>query len=191
MSEDTSSVTNTWPMVMETDVVVNNIKAIFGNDYDDFFFQIQASLHRQLLNEEGILVFRDFVSEAFLLEAVNEARSLKDLAYQSSSSFNIFVDVCDVNFPQDHVRNRLFHSTKRCIPHDLISINSPLQLLYNDEEFRKFVSVVVGVPAIFPYHDNLSSININYYDVNDSLEWHFDNAEFTVTLLLQSSDSGD
>jgi predicted 2-oxoglutarate/Fe(II)-dependent dioxygenase YbiX len=48
---------------------------------------------------------------------------------------------------------------------------------------------VLGEP-VFPYADTLSSININYYEQGQQLGWHFDNASFAVTLMLQSPGQG-
>ena len=39
-------------------------------------------------------------------------------------------------------------------------------------------------------HDSLSSININYYETGQQLGWHFDNASFAVTLMIQSPRTG-
>ena len=40
------------------------------------------------------------------------------------------------------------------------------------------------------YKDTLSSINYNYYEEGQQLGWHFDNASFAITLMIQSPDSG-
>ena len=42
----------------------------------------------------------------------------------------------------------------------------------------------------FPYDDTLSSINYNYYQNTQQLGWHFDNASFAITLMIQAADSG-
>ena len=36
----------------------------------------------------------------------------------------------------------------------------------------------------------MSSININYYDKGDALGWHFDNSDFTITLLIKNCEKG-
>ena len=36
----------------------------------------------------------------------------------------------------------------------------------------------------------MSSINYNYYQKNQQLGWHFDNASFAITLMIQSADDG-
>ena len=54
----------------------------------------------------------------------------------------------------------------------------------------KFLETVLSVRKIYPYKDSLSSINYNYYEKNQQLGWHFDNASFAITLMIQSPDSG-
>ena len=43
---------------------------------------------------------------------------------------------------------------------------------------------------MYPYSDTLSSINYNYYQNTQQLGWHFDNASFAITLMIQSAETG-
>ena len=40
------------------------------------------------------------------------------------------------------------------------------------------------------YSDSLSSINYNYYQNTQQLGWHFDNASFAITLMIQCAENG-
>ena len=62
--------------------------------------------------------------------------------------------------------------------------------LYNSNEFRSFIKNVLNLKNIYPYKDTLSSINYNYYEKSQQLGWHFDNASFAITLMIQSPDKG-
>ena len=86
--------------------------------------------------------------------------------------------------------NQLMTSDKGCVPHDLISEKSDLNLLYNSNTFKDFLKYVLELDQIFPYADNLSSINLNYYQKGQQLGWHFDNASFAITLMIQSAPLG-
>ncbi|HBM69613.1 MAG TPA: arpA protein, partial [Rhodobacteraceae bacterium] len=44
--------------------------------------------------------------------------------------------------------------------------------------------------ALFEYADPLSSINVHYAGEGQELNWHFDNSEFAITLLLQAPLAG-
>jgi predicted 2-oxoglutarate/Fe(II)-dependent dioxygenase YbiX len=81
-------------------------------------------------------------------------------------------------------------SDKGCVPHDLLSKSSGLNILYNSDIFKSFIRKVLNLDKIFPYADNLSSINLNYYQKGQQLGWHFDNASFAITLMIQSSTLG-
>ena len=96
----------------------------------------------------------------------------------------------DKSLPADSPRNRKFKTTKGCASDDQIPKDSILQTIYDSTLFREFICKLQNLPTIFPYADTLSSININYYDLGDNLEWHFDNADFAVTLLLKNCEKG-
>ena len=51
---------------------------------------------------------------------------------------------------------------------------------------KKFFCDILNVNKLYPYNDPLSSININYYNEGDGLGWHFDNSDFTITLLVKN-----
>ena len=53
-----------------------------------------------------------------------------------------------------------------------------------------FIKKVLKVKNIYPYKDSLSCINYNYYEKNQQLGWHFDNASFAITLMISSPDKG-
>jgi predicted 2-oxoglutarate/Fe(II)-dependent dioxygenase YbiX len=62
--------------------------------------------------------------------------------------------------------------------------------IYNSAEFQSFIAAVVGEDALYPYADPLSSVNVHYANDGQELNWHFDNSEFAITLLLQSPKAG-
>ena len=49
---------------------------------------------------------------------------------------------------------------------------------------------MLSIEKIYPYADPLSSINYNYYQEKQQLGWHFDNASFALSLMIQSPTSG-
>ena len=81
-------------------------------------------------------------------------------------------------------------SDKGCVPHDLLNKNSKLNKLYNSRLFKNFLKKVLNLKYLYPYSDPLSSINYNYYQNTQQLGWHFDNASFAITLMIQSAEIG-
>jgi len=141
------------------------------------------------LDSTGALVMEDFLNSDTVESLQAEAREVRPLAYFCHQNHNVYLLDSDPDFPQEHIRNLEQVSDKGCITHDQVPENSLLRTLYEWPDFRKFLKHVLG-ETVFPYADTLSSININYYEQGQQLGWHFDNASFAVTLMLQSPGQG-
>ena len=53
-------------------------------------------------------------------------------------------------------------SSKGLIADDQIPDGSPLRAVYNDKSFRSFLCAVLGIDQVYPYSDDLSSINVHF-----------------------------
>ena len=167
----------------------NDLKAILGDPYNENFFR-NGSNYSQILENEGILIFNSFINNQGLISLKKEADDLKDLSYKSTSEYNVYVSEYDDSFPNDSPRNRIMSTSKKCIPNDLIPNDSILQTIYDSKIIRSFFMDLLNKKDLYPYSDPLSSININYYDKGDALGWHFDNSDFTITLLIKNCEKG-
>ena len=167
----------------------SDLKFILGSTYNDEFFT-NGSNFTESLNKNGILIFNSFISNTGLDVLQKEADGLKGNAYKSSSEYNVYISTYDDNFPENSPRNRIMSTTKKCIPNDLIPKNSILQKIYDSSIIKSFFLDLLNKDELHPYEDPLSSININYYDEGDALGWHFDNSDFTITLLVKNCSKG-
>ena len=166
-----------------------DLKYIFGESYTDVFFS-NGSHYRDTLNDKGILIFNSFISKQGLKDLQNEANNLKEYSYKSSSEYNVYISEYDIAYPENSARNRIMSTSKKCIPNDLIPNKSILQKIYDSPTVRSFFLDLLGKEELHPYEDPLSSININYYDKGDALGWHFDNSDYTITLLVKNCRKG-
>ena len=164
---------------------MNNIKNIIGEKYDQIFFNSGKDYSSEL-EENGILIFKNFINDKGLDEIEKESIKLKSKSFKSSSTYNVYILPYDLKFPKNSSRNRVMSTTKKCIPNDLISKNSNLNELYNSTIIKNLFCDILNVNKLYPYNDSLSSININYYNRGDGLGWHFDNSDFTITLLIKN-----
>ncbi len=163
---------------------------IFGSTYDAVFFRQETARLKKEFDKTGILIFEDFLNEEAVAALQKEAADLKTQAFRAESIYNVYVLPADPGFPTKSPRNRLLKSTKACIPDDQLPADSLLRTLYDSKLFRAFLCEVLGIDALYPYADPLSSINVNYYDPGDALGWHFDNADFAITLLVKGCQKG-
>ena len=142
------------------------------------------------LKNNSVLQLDNFLLPKSLKQIQNEANSLQSKAYYCTQNHTVLLNKKNNDLNINDPCNIEVRSNKGCVPHDLISSKSDLAQLYNSSDFIQFLESVLGVNKIYPYKDTLSSINYNYYEKDQQLGWHFDNASFAITLMIQSSDSG-
>jgi len=162
---------------------VKNYKKIVSEKYINLKEE-KINEFKNILNTEWILVLENFINDNSLNQMKNESDKLYSKAYKSNSSYNLFVEE-EWSIAIEVLKNKNFITTKSCVCYDEILETDILKILYNNLEFKNLIKWIVWEKELFPYKDNLSSININYYDKWDSLEWHYDNSVFTVTLLIK------
>ena len=143
-----------------------------------------------LIKKNSLLVLENFLLDKSLKSILNEAKDLEDKAYYCEQQHTVLLSKQSDSLDKKDPLNRLMTSDKGCVPHDLINQKSDLNTLYNSDIFKSFIKNVLNLENIFPYADNLSSINLNYYQKGQQLGWHFDNASFAITLMIQSSTQG-
>ncbi len=142
------------------------------------------------ISKKSLLVLNNFLTKECLNELNSEAISLMDKAFYCSQNHTILLNKHDKTLKKDDPLNIEVKSDKGCVPHDLIDKNSKLNILYKSIIFKNFLKDVLNLNYLFPYSDPLSSINYNFYQKNQQLGWHFDNASFAITLMIQAADSG-
>ena len=81
-------------------------------------------------------------------------------------------------------------SAKEGIAYDRVPADSPTRVLYESDEMLKFVGRALEIEPLFRSEDPLGALNVMIYAPGDELGWHFDSADFVVTLMLQAPESG-
>ena len=142
------------------------------------------------LQKNGALKLNSFIQPDTLEHLIHEAKAAQKGAFYTSAKHNVYLTKQNPALSDDHVYNRMLSSSKGCICTDQIPIKSPLLHIYNAAEFKSFIAAVVGEDALYPYADPLSSVNVHYASEGQELNWHFDNSEFAITLLLQRPTEG-
>lgn len=145
---------------------------------------------KKKLKNNSVLLLENFLLPNALKNIQYEANLLHSKAYYCFQSHTVLLNQKNNDLDFNDPCNIEVHSDKGCVPHDLIPVKSDLCKLYNSDDFIHFLEKILDINKIYPYKDTLSSINYNYYEKNQQLGWHFDNASFAVTLMIQSPDSG-
>jgi len=155
---------------------------------DDLNYYVKRC--RSELQKNSILILNNFLAEKPLVNLQREGQSLHNKAFYCSQSHNVLLAEKNIQLDDKHPCNIEVVSDKGCVPHDLIPENSSLRIVYNSTLFKNFIQSLLSVEKVYPYADTLSSINYNYYEKNQQLGWHFDNASFAISLMIQSPISG-
>ena len=164
-------------------------KIINPNKYNLRDTEFSKKCQRKL-SRDGVLTLPNFLEDRALEELIVEAENASSKAFFTNSSHNVYLTPKDGSLSDDHVFNRQLVSSKGCICTDQIPSESKLKELYYHKEFKSFIASTVGKKNLYPYEDPLSSINVHYAGEGQELNWHFDNSEFAITLLLQSPTDG-
>ena len=168
-------------------VNINSIVDFSNHPIDDSQYIYKCNSY---IKENSILVLENFLLNSSLNKILNEAKLLEKEAFYCQQKHTILLKKQSSDYDQDDPLNILMTSDKGCVPHDLIEKNSDLNILYQSDIFKNFIIKVLDLEKIYPYVDKLSSVNLNYYQKGQQLGWHFDNASFAITLMIQSSPEG-
>jgi hypothetical protein len=111
-------------------------------------------------------------------------------AYYCAHDHNPYLAEPDPRYGTAHPRNRLEVSDLGCLADDQLPDDGLLRAVYDWPALRAFLAAVLGKDRLYPYADPLGSLNVNVARAGQRLGWHFDNADFAITLLLQAADGG-
>ena len=142
------------------------------------------------LDSDGALVLAGFFAAESIAAVVDEFDGRSGEAFYAASTHNVYLTPQDPALAEGHPYNRQVASSKGLLADDQIDGDSPLKQIYHDGAFQRFLCAVLGIDAIYPYADDLSSVNVHFASAGQELGWHFDNSSFAVTMLLRAPEAG-
>lgn len=156
---------------------------------------------RERYLEDGLCVLPEFLRPEALEVLAEEANERLGDAWFCKSTHNVYLtqdgtgnDAPDaLDAPASAIRDvaeRHERTFVGSVPHDRIGDDSSLGRLYRWDPLRDFVGAVLGKPRLHRFADPLGACSINVFVDGGEHGWHFDESEFTVTLMLQAPESG-
>ena len=144
-----------------------------------------------LLQKEGLFQLPGFMRPGAIQNALASQASMVHQAFYHSRRHNIFFQDAVPGLPDDHVALKHFAepTTNRILCADQIE-GTAVTVLYDWQPFAKFLACTMHKPALFTMDDRIAGANVVTYHEGDGLNYHFDRAEFTTTLLLQQPEAG-
>lgn len=145
---------------------------------------------RAALAARGICQLPGFVRIDAVEATLAQTAQTTDQEWASESVHTVYFTKPDESLAEDHPLRRTVRSAKKALAYDLIPDGAPLKRLYESEAMTRFIGAVLGVEPLYPSSDPLDCLEIASFHPGDELGWHFDNSEFSVTLMLQEPESG-
>jgi len=145
---------------------------------------------REQYQETGLCVLPDFILPDARDRFAREAGEYIDDTYFCDSTHNVYLtENCD-GAGQDSVVNRQEQTYVGSVAYDLIPQDSLLNRLYQWDPLKDFVGYVLNKKPFYRFADPFGACSVNVFVEGGRHGWHFDESEFTVTLMLQAPESG-
>jgi hypothetical protein len=146
---------------------------------------------RATLRSQGALKLDGFVRPDAVERMVAEARGLAAQGYPNDATHNAyFDDAIDESLEEGHPRRILVRSAQKAVAMDLLPPDFAPRVVYDSDEMLRFVAAVLGRDELHRSADPLDGCNMTVYEEGDELGWHFDQSEFSVTLMIQCAERG-
>jgi hypothetical protein len=145
---------------------------------------------RQEYLQTGLCMLADFILPQALQTLAREATSYADDAYFCQSSHNAYLTTDDPQLADDDVARRQEQTFVGSVPYDRIDPQGQLNALYQWDPLKDFIGYVLGKETLYRFADPFGACSINVFIDGGEHGWHFDESEFTVTLMLQPPQVG-
>jgi len=138
----------------------------------------------------GLCVLPEFISTDSLEAMAQEAQAMQRHAYFCKSRHNAYLTETDLTLPEDDLRNRCEETYVGSVAYDLMGANSLLKQLYQWDPLKEFIGHVLGKTEFHRLADPFGACSINVFVDGGEHGWHFDESEYTVTLMVQKPEKG-
>lgn len=144
---------------------------------------------RAALDGDGIVDIEGLVRPDAVTRAVAEVTPVLDGgAFLHERRHNIYFRR-DLDLPADHPALNELETRNETVCADQIP-GSVVMAVYGWPPLLRFLEALMDKPRLYPMADPLARVNVMRYHPGWALNWHFDRAEFTITLLLQAPGGG-
>jgi len=148
------------------------------------------AIAREQLRATGAVALGGFVREEAMELLLNDAAELAPLAWRSGGLGTVYLAPPDDGFTVGHPRRWATPYSLGAVAYDLFPAESPLRALYEWDPLMRFIEMILGRGELYRYADVCGALNLSVMTEGDSLRWHFDMADFVVSLAIRDADSG-
>ena len=153
------------------------------------FDQLVADCRRAMATS-GMFNLEGILRPGAIARAVDEIEPLmRCRSFTHRRWHNVyFKDKVDGVAPE-HAALQRFETVHHTVCDDQMQ-DSVIHQIYESPLLVSFLANVMDKPKLYLMSDPLARANVMEYRAGETLNWHFDRSEFTVTLLIQPASSG-
>jgi hypothetical protein len=145
---------------------------------------------RNTLATDGMCQLSGFLTPEAVKTLERECMEFESQAYDGLKACTPYSDTGDSSFPADHSRNMNTPRQVGIVAADLIPDESNLKQLYYSEYFTEFLALLLSKEKLHHIKDLYQSVNILSMPEGKGQNWHFDDADFVITLLIRKPEWG-
>ncbi len=160
------------------------------NDPAGSAYQALVQACQDQLRDQGVAQLAGFLTPAAVTHMLALATRLNGQAWASDQAHTAYFERPDGSGGPDHPRALMQHSAKKAIAYDQIPAGAPIRRLYESDDLTRFIAAVLGKQVLYRSADPLDALEIAVFGDGDELGWHFDNSEFSVTVMYQQAETG-
>lgn len=142
---------------------------------------------RAQFESTGAVTFPEFITSASLEDILVQTRNCEDNAFTTDDVHNAHLLPADPEFPGNSVRNFEMRTKVASLAFDELPQNSKLAELYRNPTVRQLVAAIVSKEVLYLSEDPLGCCSINVFRPGYYHSFHFDESEFSTTLMLQEA----
>lgn len=145
---------------------------------------------RAELDARGVCNLPGFVRPEAVARMIELAGELDEAAWPTDRTHTVYFTAPDASLPPTDPRRREVRSAKHGIAYDRIPADAPLRRLYESDDLTAFIAAVLGKERLYRSADPLDAFQMTTFHPGEELGWHFDNSEFSMTVMYQPADAG-
>jgi hypothetical protein len=146
---------------------------------------------KQQYLDNGLCILPDFIRPEALLRLAGEAESVKQNAYFCNSTHNAYLNDANADDSNKGSASQQQETTYvGSVAYDYLAGETELDQLYSWDALKDFIGYVIGKKTLYRLADPFGACSINVFVDGGEHGWHFDESEFTVTLMLQKPAHG-
>jgi hypothetical protein len=145
---------------------------------------------RAALRRDGACKLDGFLRPRAVERLAEEAAALVSEGFRNDAHNTVYFEDVDASLAEDDPRRLLQRSAQIAVAMDVLPPTFGVRRVYEWEGMTRFAAAALEEDVLYRSDDPLDGCNLTVYEEGDELGWHFDQSEFSVTLMIQRSQAG-